>query len=260
WLPVAQRLCQEDEAGRLTPCFLASVLRGQVHNALLEFKGETRPVIGRGGDDDILQALPDDLPHQAVLHRTVMGVITTALQASEQGQKIYWVGGIEAYNLRHLGHVFWLSKNRKEHIQDEAFTRQYEHFADYVEQAKATGDAEMRRSLMLLKVYNDIPQRLAALEQQTVKEEAEASITVTTVHRAKGLEWDNVALFYDFPDIFELEETPDQQDDELNLLYVGVTRAIKRLALNASVESILRHIIDRRRQKNDQSDSPVFSN
>ncbi|WP_051036332.1 response regulator transcription factor, partial [Xanthomonas translucens] len=30
WIPVPQRLCQDTEASRLTPCFLASVLRGQV--------------------------------------------------------------------------------------------------------------------------------------------------------------------------------------------------------------------------------------
>lgn len=49
------------------------------------------------------------------------------------------------------------------------------------------------------------------------------SITITTAHKAKGLEWDNVRLYDDF------HISKDMQQAELNLIYVAVTRAKKNL-------------------------------
>ncbi|MCV5959122.1 DNA helicase, partial [Escherichia coli] len=68
-----------------------------VANALLELKGETRPGVGRGPADQVLMFLPGDVGHRAILHRTVMGVIETALSATESGAQVFWVGGIDAY-------------------------------------------------------------------------------------------------------------------------------------------------------------------
>lgn len=60
-----------------------------VANALLELKGETKPVIGRGAKDQVLMMLPQNIGHHAVLHRTVMGVIQTALGYTGAGHKVF---------------------------------------------------------------------------------------------------------------------------------------------------------------------------
>ncbi|MBO0160232.1 ATP-binding domain-containing protein, partial [Vibrio parahaemolyticus] len=57
----------------------------------------------------------------------------------------------------------------------------------------------------------------------------------------KGLEWDYVQLFDDFPDVLDPELEPEARDDEINLLYVASTRAMRALALNASVEMVIRY-------------------
>ncbi len=69
-------------------------------------------------------------------------------------------------------------------------------------------------------------------------------MTVTTVHRAKGLEWDTVRLHEDFQDLEQpgpgnVPEYEEIRRDELNLLYVAATRARKTLVLNSVLRQIL---------------------
>ncbi len=65
---------------------------------------------------------------------------------------------------------------------------------------------------------------------------AAQGVTVSTLHSAKGLEWDAVALLGvqegSLP--FVLATTPAQQDEERRLLYVGVTRARRLLRISWS--------------------------
>ena len=83
--------------------------------------------------------------------------------------------------------------------------------------------------------------KLQLLAKNTVEHESEADYTVSTAHRSKGLEWENVALCNDFPDVFALEG--DEYDDELNLLYVAATRAKKTLVINYIVEACMRNLL-----------------
>lgn len=59
-------------------------------------------------------------------------------------------------------------------------------------------------------------------------------LTLSTVHSAKGLEWDAVSLIQladgAFPSAFSLDD-PDDLEEERRLLYVAITRARKHLSL-----------------------------
>ncbi len=72
------------------------------------------------------------------------------------------------------------------------------------------------------------------LRSLTLDDELDATITLTTAHKAKGLEWDFVCLYDDFnADPLAPDTDPGKRDDELNLIYVAVTRAMKILAINS---------------------------
>lgn len=65
---------------------------------------------------------------------------------------------------------------------------------------------------------------------------AGAGVTLSTLHAAKGLEWDAVAIVgvHDGSLPFVLATTPEQVAEERRLLYVGVTRAREHLRLSWS--------------------------
>lgn len=217
-----------------------------VANALLELKGETKPVIGRGAKDQVLMMLPQNIGHHAVLHRTVMGVIQTALGYTGAGHKVFWAGGIESYQIDYLEDIFWFSREERERVKNKQILNDYEDYQEFTEIARATQDNEMFRAMAIIEAYEDLPEHLAILRLNTVKDELVANVTVSTSHRAKGLEWDYVQLFDDFPDVLDPELEPEARDDEINLLYVASTRAMRALALNASVEMVIRYITHKR--------------
>ena len=62
------------------------------------------------------------------------------------------------------------------------------------------------------------------------------AVTLATLHSAKGLEWDSVHLVGLSEGLVPISYAKDQAaiDEERRLLYVGVTRARRRLALTWS--------------------------
>ena len=74
------------------------------------------------------------------------------------------------------------------------------------------------------------------LEERAVVQHAPAveGVTLASLHSAKGLEWDAVALVGLTEGLLPISyaETPDQIEEERRLLYVGVTRARAGLSLS----------------------------
>lgn len=225
----------------LTHSFRFGPQVAMVANALLMLKKETKPVIGRGAQDQVLTSLPESTEQFTVLSRTVIGVITNAIMAAMTGRRIYWVGGIESYQLAELEDLFWFSRRQHDRIRNQKLLKEYRDFEDYEDIAKATKDPEMFRAIALLKDFDDIPGLIAMMLEQTVSDEQNSDITVSTAHRCKGLEWSNVVLADDYPDVFDPELDPESREDEINLLYVASTRAMQTLVINQSVALILRY-------------------
>jgi DNA helicase-2/ATP-dependent DNA helicase PcrA len=65
--------------------------------------------------------------------------------------------------------------------------------------------------------------------------EAEERLTLSTIHSAKGLEWDTVFLLWTaegkFPAFFSTLD-PDEVEEERRLCYVAITRAKRLLYLS----------------------------
>lgn len=211
-----------------------------VANALLALDGEEKLVTGRGGDDEVLPPGRHEAPHRAVLSRTVAGVIDTALTASLRERRVYWVGGIEGYRTELLEDLYWLSVDLPKKMLNPHLFKDYRNFDDYCQVAKSTEDVEMLQSLALLERYFPLPQKLQTLRKFAVTDEHRADITVSTAHRAKGLEWPVVVLNDDWPDIFDPKLTVEERRDEINLLYVAATRARKTLVLSDLLQEVMR--------------------
>src|SRR5213075_891078 len=102
-------------------------------------------------------------------------------------------------------------------------------WAEVKESAKET--PELARIVRIADEYK-LPNVLDILK--AYRKPTYPSVILTTAHKAKGLEFDNVLLANDFKELDKMNE------EERNLLYVAVTRAKKLLALNSVVEQIIK--------------------
>ncbi|MFI8432101.1 3'-5' exonuclease, partial [Pseudomonas sp. NPDC078863] len=200
---------------RLTRSFRFGPATAALANIILSFKGETVPVIGAGARTKIRSALDSDAKRPALLHRTVMGVILSALDYTAAGKKVFWIGKIDSYQISSIEDLYWFI-------------------------AEETKDREMVRAINIISAYDDLEARLRQMRAMTVNEEDKADIILATAHRSKGLEFDNVALMDDFPDPLDPQMDHASREDELNLLYVAATRAKYQLAVNQVVIGLMR--------------------
>ena len=95
----------------------------------------------------------------------------------------------------------------------------------------------------LREFVDDLVERQASQHEPTV-----AAVTLATLHSAKGLEWDAVHLvgLADGMVPIGYARTDAAIEEERRLLYVGITRARKRLALSWSGRTPSRFLADLR--------------
>jgi hypothetical protein len=101
--------------------------------------------------------------------------------------------------------------------------KSYDEFVNAVENDVTLG-MEFGMLLNIAKASGGIHQALALVErvENASRFNGEPDVTITTIHQAKGAEWDNVLLYDDWM-------RGISTDEEKNLLYVAATRAKKRL-------------------------------
>lgn len=87
--------------------------------------------------------------------------------------------------------------------------------------------------------YKNINAFLDALMLESTKtsQQSECHITLSTIHSAKGLEWDNVCIMDcvdgSFPKVSPMEFYSEKDNEELRCFYVAMTRAKKQLVIYA---------------------------
>lgn len=111
----------------------------------------------------------------------------SAIDAVEAGQIVYWNGGVEAYQLSDLEDLYYLSKDKKSQITNKRMFAPFHCYQNYVDAAEESEDPEMKRLLRIIGDHPDVPKLLTVLRRNSTDDQGKADITVSTVHRAKGL-------------------------------------------------------------------------
>ncbi|MDU9557910.1 3'-5' exonuclease, partial [Escherichia coli] len=148
--------------------------------------------------------------------------------------RVMWNGGITKYNLDELLDIYHLKMMRLDLVKNKKILSDYGNWANYVDIAESTKDTNMNRAIRIMEEYIDIPGMIATMRSNEAKTEAEADLVVTTAHTSKGLEWNNVILNDDFASILEAIDMKKPKAtiiDEMNLIYVAITRAKDRLSI-----------------------------
>lgn len=202
---------------------------------VLEYLGESNRFKGIRSKDNPLTIIdnhnnrPKDL--NVALCRTNIGAVELMVDYASLG--LYAVPA----NIQIKGTIDMLDAIHQFEMDSESQKRHpvLKNFQDYQELLQYNeeyyGDQSIAPYLNLYKEYGHeeitrILKRCSQLEHGDSWD-----FQVTTAHKAKGREWDNILIHSDFNDCFFNEDgtAKDANDEEYRLLYVAMTRAKKKL-------------------------------
>jgi len=209
-------------------------------NELLKWKnhlGKYNPVVITG------KGITKDEISKATIARTNLGLLLNAIDFITDNTKvkhIYFEGNINSYTYADEGaslyDVLNLYNNNHHQIRDKLIksVNSMEDLEEYIEK---TEDVQLDMMVEIVKEYgNEIPGIIKRLKDLHTGDEdrSKAEMIFSTVHRAKGMEYDVVHLVNDFIKEADLEKSksakeegifdPSKLNEEINLLYVAVTR------------------------------------
>lgn len=200
---------------------------------------EVEVSIKGSGDTKVVQS-------KAVVARSNLGLLLAAINLVQEGklQQLYFEGNLNSYTYADEGaslyDVLNLYNDKRSLIRDSLISgmKDMKDLEAYIEK---TEDKQLGMMVEVVREYgNELPIILKMIRDKHVKdgEKEKADIVFSTVHRCKGIEYDEVTLVDDFITEARLnnimndkkEEAIDfaRLNEEVNLLYVAVTRA-KRL-------------------------------
>lgn len=192
----------------------------------------------------------------AILSRCNTSVFSRAVQLTDANPRcrIHFIGGVKSIGLNRILDIWHLMQGAQQTSINDPFIRSFARknenafwaLKKYVEQ---TEDRELEGKLSTVEKYGSrIPELVARLDQCFESVLYNADFILGTVHKAKGLEFDNVMVTDDFSKVpssrHELHHYPGFSfdkfpDDEWNLLYVAVTRAKTSLIITKNIRHIL---------------------
>lgn len=180
---------------------------------------------------------------RTILHRTAVGVVSTALEMHKHGMKCHVVGGIKAYMTKEL-RWYQLLKQGETNKIPHWFLKSFPNWQKVMESKKSNVDQEVTRVVKVLTScekhgYKDVSSLFDMMDNSQPNID-DAQFILSTVHRFKGSESDHVVLSNDFMPWKRITKLPkDQREEEINNLYVAITRARKDLVINETIWDVM---------------------
>lgn len=189
-------------------------------------------------------SVPGEIRTRAIIARTNLSLLQAAITLvcmEEVVNKIYFEGSLDSYTYvrdgASLDDVLFLYEGEHSKIKDRILRRMdsFQTLKSYIDK---TGDVELGMLYSIVNEYKkEIPGLIATLKEKHVSEEnrGDVELIFSTVHKCKGMEYDEVTLMDDFISedsiMDKIKEgnldsiTLGAINEEINLLYVAITRA-----------------------------------
>lgn len=187
--------------------------------------------------------------------RTNSGALDLIIDALMHNKKFHIVGGIGSYNVDKIIAVDNLLHNRP--VKDPEI-KKFKNYAEFVLFSDTSEDQEMKWLRKIVEKYDkkyskvdknsrtvvSLESQIKRIEKEMVSER-NAEIIVTNTHKAKGKEFDNVALHTDFFNPFDnngklKEHKLLDREEDLNLIYIALSRAKNKLRVSKLVYDIIK--------------------
>ena len=205
-------------------------------NRVLRQLGARKPIVGAGSEPSNPE-LPDNQSGYTVLTRTNAGMIEEAQKLASGGVRMNIVGDFDAA-ARKMYSAFALYQMRPFDATDPEIAR----FGDWdtmVDYSRTGIGQEINRIVQFIHQFQcHTPEQIEVIRRHI---DPTANIAISTIHKAKGLEWPAVIIANDFEldRALNLDETAIDDSQEFNLAYVAMTRAKQVLVLAPGIEAAL---------------------
>lgn len=231
-----------DEKLYLTSSFRFGAGIAELASLLLQgWKNETRSVKGLGKEES--HFFVNEMQPHTVLARTNSGLFDAAVKALNSGVPFGYLGGYEGYRLDMILDAWNLKKFGISKVTDPSILL-FKSFEELEAYAETVDDKELKMLIRTIDKYgSEIPHLIESLKSKSIAQLTGQEIILSTAHKAKGLEFPSVVLLDDFVelkveiDLNGKEKKPSVED--INILYVAMTRAQKNLKLNEKTKDWL---------------------
>jgi F-box protein, helicase, 18 len=207
-------------------------------------------ITGVGGTSDVINT-------KATLGRTNLSLLLNAIAQWQHGniKRLHFEGNINSYTFADEGaslyDVLYLYNGKPDKIKDKliAGMKTMKELEDYIEK---TEDASLGMIVEVIKEFgNELPSLINELKSNHTVVKEDADMIFSTVHRCKGMEYDEVTLLNDFVNEEKLkkyiaqyggdkinERDKNRLAEEINILYVAATRAKKKLKIPPEINPL----------------------
>ena len=230
----------------LTNSFRFGTVIANLANNLLKIKRESKVIHGKR------IASSDD--SYAFISRGNAAIFSKASELAKANENIYFVGGIEGYRFDLLMDIYNLKRGNFGLIKD-TFLRNFKKYDSLCDYAESQNERDLLAWINLISHHSnwlDIPSELTEIRRLNSTEVPTAH-KLTTAHKSKGLEFGTVEMAPDFL-LPQFLDKPSSRvvykEDELNICYVAITRAEKKLLVSKNLSEILRNTVSDFVQKN----------
>ncbi len=194
---------------------------------------------------------------KATLGRANLSLLLNAIAQWQRGdlKTLHFEGNINSYTFADEGaslyDVLNLYNGKPQKIKDKliAGMRTMKELEDYIEK---TEDNSLGMIVEVVKEFgNKLPSLISELKSNHTAAKEDADMIFSTVHRCKGMEYDEVTLLNDFINEEKLkkyiekyggdkitQQSKDRLAEEINILYVAATRAKRKLKIPPEINPL----------------------
>jgi superfamily I DNA/RNA helicase len=194
-----------------------------------------------------------EIKTKAIIARTNLGLLLKAIEYVTEKKKIkhiYFEGNINSYTYADDGASLYDILNLytgKVHLIKDKLIKEMNNLDELSEYTKNTEDVQLGLMIEIVKEYgNDIPEIIKKIKEKHDEKE-KAEMIFSTVHRAKGMEYDSVQIVNDYISEEKIRKLKNDAknssldiakiNEEINLLYVAITRTKNSLFIPESLVS-----------------------
>ena len=169
----------------------------------------------------------------AILARTNAGALDEAVKVLERGRKVYVMGGAEP--LVRLIESAWKLRSGKKGNGELAVFSTWDELKSAAQGNRSDdyGDPALQILVRLIEERGSRVLSMCSRLRECVESPEHAQVTISTVHKAKGLEWSRVLVAGDFNPFIRREHGVVRRDlEEACVIYVALTRAREQLFIH----------------------------